>query len=461
MALAASPKGPAPQERFASSRNPWTFIPTLYFAEGVPYIIINAVSVILYKRMGIDNAQIALWTSFLYLPWVIKMFWGPFVDIYSTKRNWIIYTQIAMCACLFLIATTLGRSHFFFMSLAGFMTGAFISATHDIAADGFYMIALTKEDQAFFVGIRATFYRLAMIFGSGFLVYFAGRLETSLDNIAMSWTLVMHFAALVFLLLFVYHKLMLPYPTADRRALPQDSPAQPFAGSGGQPAIKKYREAAVLAEWQGQPAPPKDKASFNDVFRSYFKQDKIWAILAFILLYRLGEAILMKMVTPFMLDPAEAGGLGLSTSQVGIVYGTVGVLSLVIGGILGGWLISRFGFKKCIWPMVIALKLPDIFYVYMAYAHPPMGMIYPLVALEQFGYGLGFTAFMVYLMYIAKGKYKTSHFAISTGIMALGMMLPGMISGYLQEALGYRMFFIAVCLLTIPGMMTIFFIPQD
>lgn len=412
----------------AASRNPWVFVPTLYFAEGLPYIIITTVSVILYKKMGIDNARIAFWTSWLYLPWVIKMLWGPLVDIYSTKRRWILFTQFAMAVCLFFAAYALNTEGYFFLSLLAFIAGAFVSATHDIATDGFYMIALNKEEQALFVGIRATFYRLALIFGSGLLVYTAGRIEALTGNIPLSWTVVISAAGFVFVLIPLYHAFVLPFPANDSKRSPRDAASD---------------------------------ASFLEIFRSYFKQEKIGAIIAFILLYRFAEAMLLKLAPPFLLDPKGAGGLGLSTSQVGLAYGTVGMICLVAGGILGGWLISRFGLKKCIWPMAITLHFPDLFYVYMAYVQPEIGLTYLLVAMEQFGYGLGFTAFMVYLMHIARGRYKTSHFAISTGIMALGMMLPGFISGYLQEAVGYRIFFVIVCVLAIPGLLTILFIPKE
>ncbi|MDZ8078489.1 MAG: MFS transporter [Nostoc sp. DcaGUA01] len=404
--------------------SPWTFIPTLYFTSGIPYVIINTVSVIFYKKLGIDNAQITLWTSFLYLPWVIKMFWGPIVDIYSTKRKWITYTQLAMSACLALVAFCLQLPNFFFISLTALTIGAFISATYDIATDGFYLLALSPEQQAFFVGIRSLFYRLAVIFGSGILVVMAGQLEVSLNNIPLSWTFAIGFSALILGILFIFHRLILPVPESDFQ---------------GQKAAKKI--------------------NFWSIISSYFAQNKIINIIAFILLYRLGEAMLVKIASLFLLDKAEVGGLGLSTSDVGLAYGTFGVISLICGGILGGLLISKYGLKKCLLTMALALNLPDIFYVYMAYTKPSLTLVYPLVSLEQFGYGFGFTAFSVYLMYICQGEYKTSHFAISTGIMALGMMLPGLISGYLQKALGYPLFFILVCLLTIPGMIAMFFIP--
>jgi MFS transporter, PAT family, beta-lactamase induction signal transducer AmpG len=407
------------------SRSPWYYIPTLYFASGVPYIIINTVSVIFYKKLGIDNTQIAVWTSLLYLPWVIKMFWGPIVDTYSTKRTWLLYTQLAMFCCLGLIAFCLQLPNFFFISLAALTLGAFISATYDIATDGFYLLALNPEQQAFFVGIRSLFYRLAVIFGSGLLVVLAGQLERYLDDIPLSWTISIGFSAVILAILFIFHRLILPLPDTDKARQLQSTDSIPF--------------------WT--------------IISSYFAQEKIIFILGFILLYRFGEAMLIKFASLFLLDKPAAGGLGLSTSEVGLVYGTFGVISLIAGGILGGLVIAKYGLKKCLFPMALALNLPNIFYVYMAYAKPSLTLVYPLVSLEQFGYGFGFTAFSVYLMYISQGEYKTSHFAISTGIMALGMMLPGIVSGFLQPVLGYPLFFSLVCLLTIPGMIILFFIP--
>ncbi len=409
-----------------TSRNPWTFVPSLYFGEGLPYILVNTVSVIIYKKMGVDNASIAFWTSWLYLPWVIKMFWGPLVDMNSTKRNWILATQAAMAACMLVTAWSFSSASFFFLSLGAFVAAAFVSATYDIATDGFYMLALTEKEQAFFVGLRSGFYRLAMIFGSGLLVYLAGKVELATGNIPLSWTLVMAAAGGIFLAVVAYHSVVLPYPAADVRRTTADA----------------------------------DRHSFREVFAAYFKQERIGVLIAFILFYRLGEAMLLKLVSPFLLDPHQAGGLGLTTSEVGLVYGTAGILALVTGGILGGALIAKFGLRRCIWPLVLAMHLPDLFFVYMAYAQPPVAFAYPLVALEQFGYGMGFTVFTVTLMYSAEGKYKTSHYAISTGIMALGMMLPGFLSGWLQQQVGYPAFFVIVCFLTIPGMLTIPFLPD-
>ena len=411
----------------ASSRTPWAIVPTLYFAEGLPYILINTVSVIIYKKMGVDNASIAFWTSWLYLPWVVKMFWGPLVDRYSTKRAWVLSTQLAMGLAMFFIAAVLNSEGYFFPSLGAFVAGAFISATYDIACDGFYLLALDERQQAFFVGLRSAFYRLAMIFGSGFLVYLAGTIESATGNIPRSWAIVLGASGAIFLVAALYHYFVLPYPRRDERR-----------GAGADRA----------------------RVSFREVFAAYFRQEGVGVLIAFILLYRLGEAMLLKLVTPFLLDDRAAGGMALSTSEVGLVYGTVGILCLVLGGIIGGWLISRFGLRRCLWPLALILNLPDLFYVYLAYLQPPVTMAYPLVALEQFGYGMGFTVFTVYLMYSAEGPYATSHYAISTGIMALGMMLPGFLSGWLQQQVGYPAFFLIVCLLTIPGMLIIAFLPK-
>ena len=483
----------------AENRNPWYFVPSTYFAEGLPYILINSVSVILYKNMGVSNSDIAFWTSWLYLPWVIKMLWGPMVDMYATRRKWLVYTQLLMTCCLAAAALSLTGRHFFSVSLLAFAVGAFVSATHDIATDGFYMLALNKEDQAFFVGIRSMFYRFAMIFGTGFLVYRAGQLQKKLGDIPGSWSVMLVLSALLFLILFLYHRFVLPYPAEDTPKAKAE-PAEVMRSLG---TMAGYLAAAGLLVWlfNGLSGPGQklgaavmlvaalvlacrkyifpylkkqmaaEGSSFNEAFISYFTMDGIGYIIAFILLYRLAEAMLLKLTSPFLIDPVQIGGLGISISDVGIIYGGTGMIALIAGGLLGGWLISRYGFRKCLWPMVFALHIPDVFYLYMAYAQPalrqitlwgyniPFGPVPLLVAAEQFGYGLGLTAFTVYLMMICKGKYKTAHFAISTGIMALGMMVPGMISGKLQELAGYRHFFLAVCVLTIPGILVIFRLP--
>jgi len=424
-----SDQGTTPTQRtfHGMKRFPWIYVPTTYFAEGVPYMVVNTVSVIIYKTMGIPNRLIGL-TSALSIPWIIKMFWAPLVDGYSTKRRWIIAMQLALAAAFIFLALAVNTGYFFVVSLMLLGAIAFASATHDIATDGFYMLSLSPEEQALYTGVRSTCYRLAMIFTSGVLVVIAGMIQARSGGASLGWTVVLCIAAAIFFGLALFHAFYLPYPPTDRGKNP--------AGGG-----------AV--------------STFLPAFRSYFTQTGIVPIVAFILLYRFGEALLVKMAQPFLLDVSGMGGLGLSTETVGFVYGTVGTSCLLAGGILGGWLISRCGLRRCLWPMAIALNAPDLCYVYLAWAKPALGYVYAMVAAEQFGYGVGFSAFTVFLIYRAKHPYKTSHYAISTGLMALGLTLPAMASGYLQEYLGYYRFFILVCLLTIPGMITIWFIPKE
>jgi MFS transporter, PAT family, beta-lactamase induction signal transducer AmpG len=402
-------------------RNAWAWIPTLYYAEGIPYVLVNTVSVIMYKKLDISNAEIALYTSWLYFPWVIKPLWAPIVDVLRTKRFWIIIMQLLIGAGLAGVALTVPADNFFRYTLAVFWLIAFSSATHDIAADGFYMLGLPKHEQAFFVGIRSTFYRLAMITGQGLLVILAGTLEESTGDIPYAWMITFFIIAGLFLLFFIYHHVILPYPDSDK------------------PVIDK----------------PSIKSTFNEFVRSFalfFKKKQIGIILGFILLYRLGEAQLVKIAAPFMLDPLDNGGLGLSTTEIGVVYGTVGIIALTLGGIVGGIVASNKGLKYWLWWMLVAINLPDLVYVYLSYSQTQNFLIInTMVAIEQFGYGFGFTAYMLYLIYVSEGDYKTSHYALATGFMALGMMIPGMMSGWIQELLGYQLFFIWVCIATIPG----------
>lgn len=601
----------------------WSWIPTLYFAEGIPYIVVMTLSVIMYKRLGISNTEIALYTSWLYLPWVIKPLWSPVVDILKTKRFWIVIMQLLIGGGLAGVAFTIPTENYFQYTLAFFWLLAFSSATHDIAADGFYMLALSKHDQAWFVGIRSTFYRLAMITGQGLLVILAGYLESSsglppvemnvnsktenvvaldsfnpnkqefpssndleiissspvlslstsgmkkseidslvtfaknwnsqnkfyseevkatatsakaedeswfsknigtplgnfiknnfgeeekvvtqkeitgaigfvylklsqqpdekivvnfgresgdnsitlvegarfefnksnwnipaiavvqLDpklkmetsthfagragNIPFAWMITFLVLAGLFILFFVYHKFVLPKPDADK-------------------AVVHDNSNSILKE-------------FFKTFALFFKKKNIGLILAFLLLYRFAEAQLVKLAAPFLLDVREVGGLALTTGQVGFVYGTVGIIGLTLGGILGGFLAARDGLKKWIWVMVLAINVPDLVYIYLAYALPDNFLIINMcVAIEQFGYGFGFTAYMLYMIYISDGEHKTAHYAICTGFMALGMMIPGMFSGWLQELIGYSHFFVWVCIATIPAFIITKLIPLD
>lgn len=606
-----------------SKVNPWSWIPSLYFAEGIPYVIVMIVSVIMYKRLGISNSDIALYTSWLYLPWVIKPLWSPVVDILRTKRFWIITMQLIIGAGLAGVAFTIPVPNFFQYTLAFFWLLAFSSATHDIAADGFYMLGLSKHEQAFFVGIRSTFYRFAMITGQGLLIILAGYLESStglgqidfevktvnsnvvqqlltekeilnkegelkllryptelnistnsisqtqLDsilgyvnsenikngyeqkainvaesnlvkennswwddvvvknletfivnnfgkektinssikttngnvgvaqlflsnkpakneeivvnlnqssgdksiklikgsrfifnesnwnkpalvlfqidpklktassanfeaisgNIPFAWSITFGILTILFLVFFVYHKFFLPYPKSDVSAKSEDS--------------------NVFTE-------------FFRTFVLFFKKKNIGIIIAFLLVYRLGESQLVKLASPFLLDAKKVGGLALTTGEVGFVYGTIGVLSLVFGGLLGGYLASKHGLKHWLWWMLAAINLPNVVYIYLSYALPESFIaVITCVAIEQFGYGFGFTAFMLYMIYVSDGEHKTAHFAITTAFMALGMMIPGMISGWLQELIGYQHFFVWVLIATIPAFIIAKFVPLD
>lgn len=609
-----------PQDGKGLSRNPWVWIPTLYLAEGLPYVVVMTVSVIMYKGMGISNTDIALYTSWLYLPWVLKPLWSPVVDILKTRRLWIWVMQLLIGAGLAGVALTIPTSHFFQYTLAFLWLLAFSSATHDIAADGFYMLATTEKEQAFFVGIRSTFYRISMISGQGLLVILAGLIQSNtglppvnlqveanpgatvtqkfdppalaatpesnfqliasptrieigpepgskaevssllasakewnatngfarvhqmsrnedkkaesdswwkrnvsgplgeflrrhfgpdqknkgdtagnvgisylrlskppgreivvsvglvsgdksislaegsrlvfddqnwdkpaavvfqLDpklrtqtsalyevrsgNIALSW--VVAFGVLVGLFLFfgIYHKITLPRPIRDR----------PGTADTVITFLKK----------------------FFATFGAFFRKERMGALILFLLLYRFAEAQLGVMVQPFLLDPREQDGLGLTTGQVGFAYGTIGVMSLLAGGLLGGMLVSKHGLKSWLWPMVVLMHLPDAAFVYLAYAQPDnFAVINLCVAVEQFGYGFGFTAYMLYMIYVARGQHETAHYAICTGFMALGMMLPRMFSGWLQDIIGYQHFFVWVMLATIPGFLVVFFVPLN
>ncbi len=406
----------------------WAWVPVLYFTQGLPYILVVSVSVIMYKKLGISNADIGFYTSWLYLPWVLKPLWSPFVDLKSTKRNWFLSMQLLISVALLGVALTLPTNIFFMTSLACFWMAAFASATNDIASDGYYMIGLTEKKQSFFVGMRSTFYRLAMVTGQGLIVILAGFLENYYGDNTKAWSITMTCTAFLMLLLTLSNFFVTPkFETS--LAIPQDKPA-----------------------------------SFLEVFSSFFKKPHLGIALAFILSYRLGESQLVKMASPFLLDDVAEGGLGYSTEAVGTIYGTVGVIMLSIGGILGGILISRDGLKKWMLPMVLSLNVPNALYAVLALTNTTnIVAVVATVVLEQFGYGFGFAAFLIFLIYTAEGTSKTSHYAIATGFMALGMMIPGMISGYIQEWLGYGGFFIWVVIAALPALFLMKFIkyPAD
>ncbi len=435
----------------ASKSHPWAWVPSLYFAEGIPYFVVNVISVTLFKRLGMSNGDLALYTSLLYLPWVIKPLWSPVVDVFKSKRWWILVMQAIITVSFALLALSVSPD-VFGLSLVIFYVIAFASATHDIAADGFYMLALGEQEQSLFVGIRSTFYRISSVFGQGVIVVVAGLLEERMGSIPSAWKVTLLLCGALFALLTLWHCRSLPKVErnlagghdSDRKAADAwtmetkaaDEMPEPCVPAGGEPAVHRGGWGDMWRVW-----------------KTFFMKDGVWLALAFMLLYRLPEALSVKMLTPFLLDPPEAGGLGLSTAQSGLVYGTAGVIALTIGGILGGVYAARKGLRKSIWIMALSLALPCAVYLFLALVQPErMWIVYACVVLDQFGYGFGFTAYMLYMMKFAEGEFVTSHYAICTAFMALSMMIPGLFAGWMQEALGYVGFFIIVmicCLATV------------
>jgi PAT family beta-lactamase induction signal transducer AmpG len=416
---APSPTQTQAQATTATQRNPWFWVPSLYFAQGIPYVIVMSFSVVMYKRLGITNTDIALYTSWLYLPWVIKPLWSPLVDMFRTKRYWVVTMQFLIAVGLALAAFSIRTTLFFWISLGLFSLMAFASATHDIAADGFYMLSLSPHDQAWWVGLRSTFYRTAMITGSGLLVVLAGFLEEKPGTSeAAAWSTTVLVAAALFLAFSCWHSWVLPRPANDGPVRTKDTLGTEFVATLG----------------------------------SFFRKPGVLMAMAFMLLYRFDEAQLGKVISPFLLDGRAAGGLGLSTKQVGLAYGTLGVIALTCGGLLGGFTAAKYGLKTMLPIMAGSMYLPKVAFLCLSLFQPAhFEFICAAVAVEQFGYGFGFTAFMLYLLYFAQGPHKTAHYAMCTGFMALGMMIPGMWSGWLADKIGYRHFFLWVLCSAVPG----------
>lgn len=397
---------------------PYAWIPTLYFAEALPYMAVMTLSVIMYTNLGLTNTELALYTSWLYLPWVIKPLWSPLIDQWRTKRWWILAMQVLVGAALAGVALTLPTTMWLRASLAFFWLMAFSSATHDIAADGFYILSLSQEDQALYVGIRSTFYRIGSIFCQGILVMVAGWLMER-HSVPVAWSITMLLMGAIMIGLAGWHFMSLPEEHAEPRS-----------------------EDLSLMDYTLRP--------FAETLKVFFSKPHICAALLFMLLFRLPEAQLAKMAQPFMLRTVGEGGLELGTATVGFAYGTLGVIGLLAGGIIGGWVVSKHGLRRWLWPMVLAISLPDVVYVYLAYVQPTsLWVINTCVFIEQLGYGFGFTAYMLFLVYFSRGERSTSVFAFCTAFQALGMMLPGMVAGWLADEMGFRHFFIFVCLCTL------------
>lgn len=416
------------------TKSPWWWVPSLYFAEGIPYFLVNNISVMMFTKMGVPNGQMAFFTTLLYFPWFLKGLWSPIVDVIRTKRWWIVTMQVLMTAMMLLLTLTLPKpspeliasgqtsAGLFWFTLVLFIITAFASATHDIAADGFYMLAHSPSSQAAFIGIRSTFYRISSVFGQGVLVLIAGLVERSSGNIPLSWQVTLGVSALVFAVVSLYHIFFLPRSADDAPRVKADEAANTWKELGAS-------------------------------FVTFFTKPGVLLAIFFMLLYRLPEGFLIKMCQPFLVATADKGGLGLPTDVVGVVYGTFGVIALLAGGIVGGLVASRLGLRKSLWWMAAGMTLPCLTFVYLATFLPQNVVIITIaLAVEQFGYGFGFTAYMLYMMYFSEGEFKTSHYAICTAFMALSMMLPGFVAGYIQEAIGYVYFFWMVmlcCLATV------------
>ena len=407
-----------------SVKSPWLWVPSLYFAEGVPYFLVNNISVMMFAKMGVPNGQMAFFTTLLYFPWFLKGLWSPIVDVIKTKRWWILTMQALMTAMMILLTVTLPKPspeaiaegavpiNLFWVTLVLFIVAAFASATHDIAADGYYMLAHSPSSQAAFIGIRSTAYRIASVFGQGVLVFIAGRIEKSTGDIPFSWQVTIGVSAIIFFIVTLYHTFVLPKAADDKPRI------DPSEGAGA-----TFRE-------------------LGNSFKTFFTKKGVVLAIIFMILYRLPEGFLIKMCQPFLVAGRDNGGLGLDTDAVGVVYGTIGVIALLAGGIAGGVYASKVGLKRALWIMTACMTLPCLTFCYLSIFLPTnLITISVAVSIEQFGYGFGFTAYMLYMMYFSEGEFKTSHYAICTAFMALSMMLPGFVAGYIQEAIGYVNFF--------------------
>lgn len=405
---------------------PGLFIPTLYFIEGLPYALAASVSVVLLQNLGASKQYIGEVTSLLTLPWTLKFIWAPLVDIYGLKRQWILVAHLVLALFAFLVACSLKLDNGLTFCIAAFGGMALASATQDVAMDGYYLEVLDNKQQSLFVGVRNAAYRMAMLFGQGALVFAAGKLAHSMD-VRTSWAIVFLIAALVFAFAFVLHNLILPKGSAN----------SPKEGATTKVAAKEFFE----------------------IFTSFFNRPRIVVIVLYMVLFRLGDALMLKMAQPFLLDEATKGGLHISTDNVGLIYGGVGVAFLLLGGFIGGYVVSKFGLKRTLMPTALIQNSAILLYYVLSIAKPNLVLVAIFNAYEQLAYGLGLATYTVFLLGLASPRYRSGHYAIATACMSLGVLVPGYFSGRLCEALGYQHFFLTSFVLSIPGMMTIFFLP--
>lgn len=405
----------------------WPWILSSYLGEGLPYAIVNTLMVALLADMGMSNGSVAAITGMLSIPWSLKFIWSPLVDSVSTKRRWMMFMELGLAIVFLATSLSLSTSVWQYAVVVFAASAAMLSATYDISCDGFYMKALPQDAQSFFVGIRNMAYRLGWLLATGVLVWVTGRFQQSGFSTTTSWQLTFGIIAAIFILLFISYNFLLPKAERKDTENVEDT----------------HSNAAAI------------KTGYIESIRTFFSyrsfSDLVFLLL-FIFTYRLGEAFLSKVTILFLKDTTENGGIGLNNEQYGFLYGTLGILALTVGGILGGIFISRYSLRRSIIPMVLALNVPDLLYVYLSMAQPTsMSIIGTCISIEQFGYGFGFTAYTVYLLQCAKGEYETAHYAFLTALMAIGMAIPTMISGYWQQDLGYTEFFIRACWLTLPG----------
>lgn len=478
----------------------WLWVPSLYFAESIPNAVVSDVTPVLYTDLGLNTIQLGVVTGWMYLAWVLKPLWSPLVELFSTKRWWIVLTQLLLAGCFLGLATAIKLPNsWLFWSAACLWLMAFVSATHDIAADGFYMLGLGESDQAAYNGVRSTFYRSGSLFGKGLLVYIAGRYIAHLAPLVMQptpvplerlasagdlagaaayawmrfaringWSTVFYIPAVIYLLCATYHFFVLPRPEVD---VPK--PRTNFV-AGYVESLETFflKPGMRLAGWEFAVVAGILLTALGLCFvdtrfaigtaivglvagfaiAGARAREGLPAAIAFMLLFRLAEVQVGAMAAPFLKASREAGGLALSTSEYGVAYGTWGVVGLVIGGLLAGFLVSQLGLRRTYWPLIITMHIPNAAFLYLAYAQPDnVTLIRACFFVEQFGYGFGFTAYTLFLLYFAKGERQTAHYAIGTGFMALSAMLPRLISGFVQTALGYKGFFVYIMLCTVPS----------
>ena len=408
------------------NKSPLKWVPSAYFAMGLPFVILNMVCVLMFKGLGIADSQITLWTSIIMFPWTLKFLWSPLLELVSNKRMIVVATQIICGAGLACVALALHLPSFFAVCIGLLAVVAFSGATHDIALDGIYMSELSEQDQAKYIGWQGAFYNIAKLVATGLLVYLAGVLidakeaagATSEEAALHAWTIIMATAAGLLIVLGIYHRFSLP------------------AG-----CRKEDNERKSAGE------------ELKAVISDFFTKKHIWIYIAFIILYRLGEGFVMKIVPLFLKADTASGGLGLSEQQIGLYYGTFGAAAFVLGSLLAGYYISHFGLKKTLFSLVCIFNLPFLVYAYFAWAQPSSVLLIGSgIVLEYFGYGFGFVGLTLFMMQqVAPGRYQMAHYAFASAIMNLSVMVTGAASGFLSDAVGYKAFFLIVMLATVPA----------